>query len=141
MNLLHLRARWYNGETGTFLSRDSVESEPPYQYVRGNPVNRIDPSGYSPSCSGRSCGPDVTDWLREEIALHNAYGKEVGARYNQIWLLMINPFRIGFLDTYPPALKELNLDSSYHPFDKIINSLYLTHLSRPQIEKNKVDNC
>ncbi len=28
-----------------FLSRDPVESEPPYQYVRGNPINRVDPSG------------------------------------------------------------------------------------------------
>lgn len=45
INLLHLRARWYLAETGTFLSRDAVESEPPYAYVRGNPINRIDPSG------------------------------------------------------------------------------------------------
>jgi RHS repeat-associated protein len=43
VGLLHLRARW--SETGTFLSVDPVEGEPPYQYVRGNPVNRIDPSG------------------------------------------------------------------------------------------------
>jgi|GEM_PF-4511120 len=35
-------------ETGTFLSRDPVESEPPYQYVRGNPVNLTDPSGLRP---------------------------------------------------------------------------------------------
>jgi hypothetical protein len=32
-------------ETGTFLSRDPVESEPPYQYVRGNPINLVDSSG------------------------------------------------------------------------------------------------
>lgn len=48
--MLHLRARWYSVETGTFLSRDAVESEPAYQYVRGNPVNRIDPSGYCDLC-------------------------------------------------------------------------------------------
>jgi RHS repeat-associated protein len=46
VGLLHLRARWYWSETGTFLSRDPVESEPPYQYVRGNPVNLVDPSGF-----------------------------------------------------------------------------------------------
>jgi RHS repeat-associated protein len=46
INLLHLRARWYNVGTGTFLSRDVVESEPPYQYVRGNPVNYVDPTGF-----------------------------------------------------------------------------------------------
>jgi RHS repeat-associated protein len=45
VGLLHLRARWYRPETGTFLSVDPVESEPPYLYVGGNPINRIDPSG------------------------------------------------------------------------------------------------
>jgi RHS repeat-associated protein len=45
MNLLFLRARWYAPETGTFLSKDPVESEPPYLYVRGNPINGTDPSG------------------------------------------------------------------------------------------------
>ena len=48
VGLLYLRARWYQPETGTFLSRDAVESEPPYQYVRGNPVNLTDPSGKFP---------------------------------------------------------------------------------------------
>ncbi len=45
VSLLHLRARWYAPKTGTFLSVDPVESEPPYQYVRGNVVNLVDPSG------------------------------------------------------------------------------------------------
>ena len=45
-HLLHLRARWYSSESGTFLSVDPVESEPPYQYVGGNPIRWIDPSGY-----------------------------------------------------------------------------------------------
>ena len=48
VGLLHLRARWYSPETGTFLSRDPVESEPPYLYVRGNVVNRVDPTGKNP---------------------------------------------------------------------------------------------
>ncbi len=51
IGLLHLRARWYAPEMGTFLSVDAVESEPPYQYVQGNVVNWIDPSGNSPNCS------------------------------------------------------------------------------------------
>ncbi len=46
INLLHLRARWYSVGTGTFLSVDPVESEPPYLYVRGNPLNRVDPAGF-----------------------------------------------------------------------------------------------
>ena len=48
VGLLYLRARWYQPETGTFLSRDAVENEPPYQYVRGNVVNLTDPSGMDP---------------------------------------------------------------------------------------------
>jgi hypothetical protein len=45
--LLHLRARWYNAETGTFLSRDTWEgSTNKYGYVNGNPVNLIDPFGW-----------------------------------------------------------------------------------------------
>jgi hypothetical protein len=33
-------------QDGVFLSRDPVEGEPAYQYVGGNAVNRVDPSGY-----------------------------------------------------------------------------------------------
>ncbi|MBE7549471.1 MAG: hypothetical protein HS126_00135 [Anaerolineales bacterium] len=47
--MLHLRARWYSPGEGVFLSRDPVESEPPYQYVRGNPANWVDPSGLLPN--------------------------------------------------------------------------------------------
>ncbi len=47
--LLYLRARWLMPETGTFLSRDSVEGEPPYAYVRGRVANLTDPSGYFPT--------------------------------------------------------------------------------------------
>jgi RHS repeat-associated protein len=48
VGLLHLRVRWYAPETGSFLSRDAVESEPPYLYAKGNPTNRVDPSGLAP---------------------------------------------------------------------------------------------
>jgi RHS repeat-associated protein len=46
VGLQYLRARWYAPQIGGFLSIDPIESEPPYQYVRGNPVNGVDPSGY-----------------------------------------------------------------------------------------------
>jgi hypothetical protein len=49
-------------ETGTFLSVDPVESEPPYAYVGGNVVSRIDPSGMAPPpenpCQGGKCRID-----------------------------------------------------------------------------------
>ena len=48
VGLLYLRARWYAPETGVFLSVDSVEGEPPYQYVGGDVVNLTDPSGNDP---------------------------------------------------------------------------------------------
>lgn len=73
MNLLHLRARWYLVETGTFLSRDPVESEPPYLYVRGNPLNRVDPSGYSSKFPCPWCNQDVIevddwpDWVKGTV--------------------------------------------------------------------------
>ena len=60
VGLLHLRARWYSPGTGRFLSVDSVEEEPPYQYVGGDVVNRVDPSGLYPvrgcdnHCNGKS---------------------------------------------------------------------------------------
>ena len=37
--------------TGTFLSVDPVESEPPYLYTGGNPINAIDSSGLTPDPS------------------------------------------------------------------------------------------
>ncbi|MCP4373376.1 MAG: RHS repeat-associated core domain-containing protein, partial [Deltaproteobacteria bacterium] len=59
VELLHLRARWYSAGTGTFLSRDAVESEPAYQYVGGNPISRIDPSGNVPNCEEGKCTVDL----------------------------------------------------------------------------------
>ena len=51
-SLLYLRARYYNDETGTFLSPDPVEgtvTDPlslnRYSYARNNPINNTDPSG------------------------------------------------------------------------------------------------
>ena len=58
VGLLHLRARWYAPETGTFLSVDPVEGEPPYLYVGVNPINFIDPSGFS----GEPSIPDQKEW-------------------------------------------------------------------------------
>jgi hypothetical protein len=55
--LLHLRARWYDGSSGIFLSKDpwpgnelSSQSINGWNYVGGNPVNRVDPTGKHPIC-------------------------------------------------------------------------------------------
>jgi len=48
--LQYLRARYYDAETGRFISRDPIASSPgapinPFSYVRSNPANAIDPTG------------------------------------------------------------------------------------------------
>ncbi len=72
--LLHLRARWLMPETGTFLSRDAVESEPPYQYVRGNPVNLADPSGFISECEGSKCKVELLTVPVRKIEFLGHYG-------------------------------------------------------------------
>jgi RHS repeat-associated protein len=54
LGIYQMRARWYRGGTGRFISRDPVEgvlccglSWNPYLYVKDNSVNYIDPSGRS----------------------------------------------------------------------------------------------
>ena len=52
LGLYYLRARYYNPQTGRFLSRDPEDGKPidpktlhKYLYASGDPVNRIDPRG------------------------------------------------------------------------------------------------
>jgi RHS repeat-associated protein len=44
--LMHVRARYYDGQVGRFVSRDKVLSEHPYLYCNADPVNSLDPSGH-----------------------------------------------------------------------------------------------
>jgi RHS repeat-associated protein len=39
-------ARYYDAQTGSFISRDTVLSQFPYGYCDGDPVNATDPSGH-----------------------------------------------------------------------------------------------
>jgi len=61
--LQYLRARYYDPETGTFLSREPLAKAPswlgnPTAYAAGNPARLSDPSGTRP-CDTDECGPGV----------------------------------------------------------------------------------
>jgi RHS repeat-associated protein len=73
VGLLYLRARWYMPETGIFLSRDAMEGEPSYLYVRGNPINLTDPTGLFPEwCRVKSSKIEYADCVLRHFGLHPA---------------------------------------------------------------------
>ena len=39
-------ARYYDAQTGSFISRDTYLDQLPYRYCNGDPVNAVDPSGH-----------------------------------------------------------------------------------------------
>jgi RHS repeat-associated protein len=45
LSLNYVRARWLDPQTGSWLSVDSVPTEPRYRYVSNMPTMRVDPSG------------------------------------------------------------------------------------------------
>jgi RHS repeat-associated protein len=45
--LMHVGARYYDAAVGRFITRDTVLSEHPYLYCEHEPVNWVDPSGYT----------------------------------------------------------------------------------------------
>jgi RHS repeat-associated protein len=61
VGLQYLRARWYDVATGSFLVRDAVEGNHPYQYADGNPVLYTDPSGYDAGCPGNDASKCIPD--------------------------------------------------------------------------------
>jgi RHS repeat-associated protein len=44
--LMLVGARYYDAQTGIFISRDTVLNQLPYGYCNGNPVNGVDPTGH-----------------------------------------------------------------------------------------------
>jgi RHS repeat-associated protein len=68
--LVHLRARWYNTNNGSFMTRDPFQgrvSQPAtlhqYQYAWNNPVLYTDPSGRDPA----ECGTWPTIWSLQDL--------------------------------------------------------------------------
>ncbi|MHB8660151.1 MAG: RHS repeat-associated core domain-containing protein [Solirubrobacteraceae bacterium] len=67
--LQYLRARYYDPQTGQFLTRDPIEAQTrqPYSYANDNPVNNTDPTGQSVAVtpcyahpSDPSCGDPIS---------------------------------------------------------------------------------
>ncbi len=63
--LLYMRARYYDPEVGRFISKDPIGFAGGdlnlYNYVGGNPVNRIDPTGLYDETYGRATGDPAQD--------------------------------------------------------------------------------
>jgi RHS repeat-associated protein len=67
--LVYLRARYYNVETGTFISEDSflgsdenIGSQNLYAFGEGDPVNNIDPTGHFTSLITQQAGWQTDYW-------------------------------------------------------------------------------
>jgi RHS repeat-associated protein len=67
--LVYLRARYYNVETGTFISEDSylgsddnISSQNRYAFGEGDPINNIDPTGHFASLITQQAGWQTDYW-------------------------------------------------------------------------------
>ena len=85
VELLYLRARYYQPEIGRFVTKDpwAGNVDQPgtlnrYMYVTNNPVNHTDPSGlqaqYDPIESYRQSRELIGDWLWEEGDIRQEFG-------------------------------------------------------------------
>ena len=94
VELLYLRARYYQSEVGRFITRDpwAGEGQAPatlnrYVYVTANPVNLVDPSGSRPEDFLPSWeDPPVVTYIQREM-VNNARGPIVAAirAWNEAW--------------------------------------------------------
>jgi RHS repeat-associated protein len=89
--LTYLRSRYYSSGTGRFLTRDTWEgsaispmSYSRWMYVDGNPINLTDPSGM---CAKGKCGPDLTEWVRNQLQSHYDYGLKIRNETSRMRLL------------------------------------------------------
>ena len=163
VGLLYLRARWYQPETGTFLSRDAVESEPPYQYVRGNPFNLTDPSGFQASdptdpkdpgwCENwsrpyiLSCYIITNPWTPEGTFLKEIYhvykilqlGTKIrGQHVNALFLsYFLDPAKTELNDSDPKWGTWLRTDSNFNRW----HEAQLSSFIRSNVMRKALENC
>ena len=75
----YLRARYYDSQSGTFISQDSYEGEQDnplsqngYSYVENNPINYTDPSGHK-----KNIFQQALDWGKKKVSQTWNSGKKV----------------------------------------------------------------
>lgn len=151
--LVFLRARYYNPYLARFTSRDiwKGEAKQPmsydaWLYAYANPINDVDPTGYSPNCANKgTCGPDVTTWLMNEMSNHYDYGKQIRTKMARMKALArtitgINPCSdlftfLSFVAIEPPfnqIVREFN-------FPKTSVPIGITPLVTPDIANKIID--
>ena len=107
-NLMYYNARYYNPQTGLFIQADSVDDTPnKYQYVGGNPINNVDPSGNMMS-AGDDGGGDSSPVspVNEEVQLAGATSLTASTG-TQISLDDIQKVKQMLIGNFNPSHQEL----------------------------------
>ena len=91
--LVYLRARYYDPQTGQFISRDPLEAitQQPYSYTNDNPLNETDPlglDGFLGTGIGPNIGPNILPTPGQVVSaagsVASTVGTFVGNHYGQI---------------------------------------------------------
>jgi RHS repeat-associated protein len=111
--LLYLRARDYDPVVGRFLAKDPWLGDPfrplslnGWGYVEGNPINRVDPTGYQTRCDEHGYCPEIDRYL---------CGPNTPGGYDYRGLpCIVNPKNVqinAHSDSYTPGFSHMNWDS------------------------------
>ena len=98
VGLLYLRARWYQPETGTFLSRDTwsgsafrPDTLQGYIYAGANPVRYIDPSG-------KDYIPEIDRYTCDDSHASGGYVVHFSVQFHRrdAWACIVNPNNVQY---------------------------------------------
>jgi len=134
--LTYLRSRYYSSGTGRFLTRDTWGgnigqplTHNRWNYENSNPINYIDPSGYSPNCANKgTCGPDVTDWFRKEMSDHYDYGIEIR---NKVMRMKALAVAVTAMTPCTDIFTFLSLVAIEAPFNQIVREFNIPKTNVP----------
>jgi RHS repeat-associated protein len=123
--LLYLRARYYEPAEGRFLAKDPWPGDPfrplslnGWGYVEGNPINRVDPTGYQTRCDEHGYCPEIDRYL---------CGPNTPGGYDyRGFPCIVNPENVQgnvHPDGYISGFSHMNWDSPVSPGDRSWNWL------------------